>query len=47
MGAFFDNILLQKSHKSQNVTREKLQEALLYKKFWRKMLMKLTAGLLK
>jgi len=34
-----------KKLQSQNVTREKLLEALLYKKFEHKMLMKLTPGL--
>jgi hypothetical protein len=33
-----------KKLQSQNVTREKLLEALLYKKFEHKMLMKLTPG---
>jgi len=33
-----------KKLQSQNITREKLREALLYKKFTRKMLIKLTTG---
>ncbi len=41
--AFLPVSFCQKLH-SQNVTREKQRKALLYKKFGRKMLMKLTPG---
>ncbi len=41
-GVNFINILCAKICQSQNVTREKLQEPLSYKKFACKMLMKLT-----
>jgi len=41
---FFHQYFSTKKLQSQNVTREKLCKALLYKKFARKMLMKLTKG---
>jgi hypothetical protein len=41
---FLQALFAPKKLQSQNVTREKLFEALLYKKFSSKMLMKLTPG---
>jgi len=44
MSSFCANILWPKKLLSQTVIRKKLSEALSYKKFARKMLMKLTIG---